>query len=504
MPSLIEAFARLGQPWPFFLMMLGTSLGVIVGAVPGLTGAMLIALTLPLTFAMSYEGGHLDALTLLISMYTGSISGGLITATLLKIPGTPASMMTTLDAYPLAASGRPGRALGLGITASFVGGMVSCGFLFALARPMAEISLLLRPFDFFALIVMALALISSVSGGSLSRGAFAALLGVIARLPGTNPATGEVRWTGGITQLDDGLSLLPVLIGMFAVGKVIDDMLQSEGEFNPQPVQGRQMMMSLADWRRYFWNLLRSSLIGSWVGILPGVGANIGSAIAYGTARNFSRDPEKFGQGAEEGVIASEAANNATVGGALIPLISMGVPGSVIDAILLGALTIHRIQPGPMLFNERPVAVYTMMGAFLLSNIFMFVFMLLTARWVAKLIYVPRAVLAPCILVFCVAGSFALNNRMFDVWVMLAAGVAGFVMERCKIPLAPFVIGFVLAPLAEQSLGEGLQKSGGDYTPLLLHPVSSILLLIAIIMLFWPVVPDAWKPWKKAALGSGN
>jgi len=498
MPALVEAFSRLNQPWPFFLMMLGTALGVVVGAVPGLTGAMLIALTLPLTFAMTYDGGHLDALTLLISMYTGSISGGLITATLLKIPGTPASMMTTLDAYPLAAGGRPGRALGLGITASFTGGMISCAFLFALARPMAEVSLLLRPFDYFALIVMALALISSVSGGSLARGALAGLLGVLARLPGTNPATGEVRFTGGITQLDDGLSLLPVLIGMFAVGKVVEDMLKGREELKPQPVAGSDMLMSLADWRRNFWNLLRSSLLGSWVGILPGVGANIGSAIAYATARNFSGTPEKFGHGAEEGVVASEAANNATVGGALIPLISMGVPGSVIDAILLGALTIHRIQPGPMLFNERPVAVYTMMGAFLLSNIFMFVFMLVMARWVAKLIYVPRAVLAPCILVFCVAGSFALNNRMFDVWVMLAAGVAGFVMERAKIPLAPFVIGFVLAPLAEQSLGEGLQKSGGDYGPLLFHPVSSLLLLVAVALLLWPMLPAAWKPWTAA------
>lgn len=500
MDGFFAAFRYLLTPLPFCWMMLGTSLGIVVGAVPGLTGAMLIALTLPLTFNMPSA----DALVLLVSMYVGSISGGLITATLLRMPGTPASMMTTLDGYPMAQRGEPGRALGLGITASFVGGLISWGFLVVLSQPMAEYSLKLDAFDTFSLVCMALVLIASVAGDSLVRGILSGLLGIFLSMPGLSPATGKPRLTFGWSELDDGLSLLPVLIGLFAVGQIIHDVINLEEAPRSVGVSRRGMFLRWHQWKEQAVNLIRSSVVGTWIGILPGIGANIGSVVAYSLAKNFSNKPEEFGQGCDSGIVASEAANNATVGGALIPLVAMGIPGSVIDAILLGALVIHNLQPGPLLFRDNPDVVYTIMVTVLLANFFMFVFMLATANWLARLIHVPKWLLIPIILVFCVVGAYALNNRMFDVWVMLALGLFGFALDRLRIPLAPFVIGFVLGSEAERNLSEGLMLSGGSYTPLL-NPArpAFYFLLISAGLFFWPIF-RAFQQRRKAAAPSGE
>lgn len=470
-------------PMPLLYLLLGTALGISVGAVPGLTGAMLIALTVPLTFTMNAA----DALILLVSMYVGSISGGLISATLLRMPGTPASIMTTLDGYPLARSGQAGRALGLGITASFVGGLVSWVFLVLLTETMARYAVKLGPFEMFALVMMALVLIASVSEGSVSKGIFSGLLGMLCTMPGASPSDGHLRWTFGFPELSGGLKLLPVLVGLFAVSQVIRDILHIDAQPEAVRVDRRGLFMTLKDYREQAVNMLRSSVIGTWVGILPGIGANIGSVMAYSAAKNASSEPEEFGKGSESGIVASEAANNATVGGALIPLVAMGIPGSVIDAILLGALVIHGLQPGPELFARQPEAVYTMMVTVLIANIAMLLLMTLSVRQLARLTSVPRAYLLPIVMVFCVVGSYALAQRTFDVGVMLAFGLVGFVMERIGLPLAPFVIGFVLAPVAEHKLSAGLMSSGGSYLPLVTRPVTLVFLLIAVGLLVWPV-----------------
>ncbi len=472
--DILASLEFLISPAVLSLVALGTILGVVVGAIPGLTGAMLIALTLPLTFSMSGE----LALVFLVSMYVGSVSGGLITATLLRMPGTPASVMTTLDGYPMAKAGQAQRAITLGVAASFVGGMISWGFLVLLARPMADWSTRLGSFDYFALVLMAMALIAAVAGQSLSKGLFSGALGVLTAMPGASPATGEIRLTMGFQELDDGFKLLPVLIGVFAVSQIIH---------NIRTIDARPERMSLgqvqppnwADIKTHWGNLLRSSLIGTWIGVLPGIGANIGSISAYAAAKSLSKAPERFGKGSEEGIVASEAANNATVGGALIPLIALGVPGSVIDAILLGALVIHGLQPGPLLFEQNPEAVQAIVGAMFLANIMMVVFVLATVRWLSRLADIPKALLIPVILTFCVVGSYALSNRIFDVWVMLAFGIVGFALERLDIPLAPFVIGLVLAPLAEEHLSAGLMQSGGSYAPLFASPIALIFTLLS-------------------------
>jgi putative tricarboxylic transport membrane protein len=486
--GLLGALGLLLTPWPFFLTLLGTALGITVGAIPGLTGAMLIALTLPLTFYMQ----PVHAVILLVSMYVGAISGGLITATLLRMPGTPASVMTTFDGYPMARAGRPGRALGLGIGASFVGGLISWIALLLLAKPLSIIATRFGPFEYFTLILMAMVLIASVSQGSLVKGLISGFFGMLVSMPGVDPSTGAPRLTWDYYMLNSGLKLLPVLIGVFAVSQIIADIVDLNRKTERVEMSGRGIVMSLRDWKEQAFNLIRSSVIGTWVGILPGVGASIGSVLAYTTAKNMSKTPQKFGRGSEEGIVASEAANNATVGGALIPLIAMGIPGSVIDAILIGALMIHSIQPGPTLFLTNADVVWAMIAACLVSNILMFVLMTGTVGYVSRLMYVPRTMLLPVIMVFCVVGTYALDNTMFDVWVMLGFGVLGFMLERAKIPLGPFVIGFVLAPLAEAKLRSGLMMTAGSLEPMFTRPLPVLFLLIALGLLVWSLYGD-WK-----------
>jgi putative tricarboxylic transport membrane protein len=261
-------------------------------------------------------------------------------------------------------------------------------------------------------------------------------------------------------------------------------------------VSSKGILMSLSDFKSQAVNLIRSSVIGTGVGILPGIGASIGSVIAYTAAKNMSRTPEKFGTGSEEGIVASEAANNATVGGALIPLIAMGIPGSVIDAILIGALMIHSIQPGPTLFLTNADIVWGMVAACLLANILMYILMTSSVKYIAGLMYMPRSFVLPVVMVFCVIGSYALNNTMFDVWTMLIFGVIGFLLERGKFPLGPFVIGFVLAPLAEEKLRSGLMMTAGDPSPIITRPMPAIFTLIAIVLLVWPLYSD-WRRNKK-------
>ena len=488
MTDLLAGLSFVLTPLPLFYCALGTFLGIVVGAIPGLTGAMLIALTLPLTYYMPPT----EAVTLLIGMYTGGVTGGLITATLLRMPGTPSNIMTTFDGFPLARAGQPGRALGLGIGASFFGGMLAWVALVLLAKPLSIIATRFGPFEIFTLVMMAMVLIASVSQGSLVKGLISGLLGMLVSMPGVDPSAGQPRLTWDVHQLNSGLKLLPVLIGVFAVSQIIADIVEIDRRYERVKVAGRGILMSWRDWKAQAVNLVRSSLIGTWVGLLPGVGASIGSVIAYTTAKNMSKTPERFGKGSEEGIVASEAANNATVGGALIPLIAMGIPGSVIDAILIGALMIHSIQPGPTLFLTNGDVVWAMIAACLVSTVLMFAIMTASVGMVARLSLLPKSFLLPVIMVFCVVGAFALDNTMFDVWVMLAFGLVGFFLERAKIPLGPFVIGFVLAPLAEAKLRTGLMMTAGSITPIFTRPLSLLFLLIAVVMLVWPLYGE-WR-----------
>ncbi len=491
---MIDAFVALFSFWPLTYLTIGVALGIIVGSIPGLTASMLIALSLPLTFYMS----SVDAMTLLIGMYVGGISGGLIAATLLRMPGTPASIMTTFDGFPMAQQGQGERALALGITASVVGGLISWVFLAVLSPPLADLALQFGPWEYFTMVLMALVMLASLSQGSMVKGLIAACLGMILAMPGIDPSIGQLRLTFGVDQMMGGLNLLPVLIGTFAISQILKDIINIEQRLAQVRVAKGRIAIKAKDFITHGPNLLRSSVIGTWVGILPGIGGNIAAMLAYATAKSVSRTPNKFGTGHEGGVVAAETANNASVGGALVPLITMGIPGSVVEAILIGALIIHNLQPGPLLFTTNPEVAYGVIASYLVANLIMAVMMLTAVGWIARLMYVPRAYLLTAILLFCVVGTFALNNRFFDVWVMLAFGLIGFALEYAKVPLGPFVIGFVLSPIAEEQLRSGMMMANGNIFALFERPFAATFFAVSILTLCWPLY-QGWRQQQKAA-----
>lgn len=482
--TLADAFLQLFTLKAFAIMLGGVALGISVGVLPGITAGMLMALTLPFTYHMT----SVEAVSLLIAMFVGGVSGGLITATLMRIPGEPNAIMTCLDGYQLARRGKPGRALGLGNSASLVGGTLSWIALVLLTPPLAGVAVAFGPFENFAVIMLALILIASLSEGSFLKGLSAGLLGMLVSYPGIDESSGIVRLTFGVKALEGGFNSLPVILGMFAVSQVVADALNIEGSASAIKATMRGMFVSLRDYVVHGWNMLRSSLIGIWIGILPGVGATVASIVAYTTAKNLSKQPEQFGTGSEEAIVAAESANNAITGGTLIPILTLGIAGGLTDSILLGALVIHNHQPGPLLYKNNPEVVNAIFATHLVAHLAMFALMTFGIVFFARLVKLPRAYVLPMVIVFSVLGAFGLNNRPFDIWVMRGFGLLGVLLELAKVPLAPFVVGLVLAPVAEAELRSGLMASAGSFMPLIERPIACALLVLSAGLFAWPFV----------------
>jgi putative tricarboxylic transport membrane protein len=347
---------------------------------------------------------------------------------------------------------------------------------------------------------MALILISSLSEGSFLKGLSAGLLGMLVSYPGIDESSGIMRLTFGFTALEGGFNSLPVILGMFAVSQVVADALNIEGNASAIKATMRGIFMSLRDYVVHGWNMLRSSLI--WIGILPGVGATVASIVAYTTAKNLSRKPEDFGTGSEEAIVAAESANNATTGGTLIPILTLGISGGLTDSVLLGALVIHNLQPGPLLFKNNPEIVNTIFATHIVAHLAMFALMTFGIVLFARLIQVPRAFVLPMVIVFSVLGAFGLNSRPFDIWVMLGFGLLGVLLELAKVPLAPFVVGLVLAPVAESELRSGLMASAGSFMPLIERPVACTMLVLSAGLFVWPFV-RVWRG-KRSTIHSAN
>lgn len=312
---------------------------------------------------------------------------------------------------------------------------------------------------------------------------------MLAAVPGLDSITAQLRLDFGFPQMSAGFDVLSVLIGVFAVTQLLADAVPERVDAVRIKLTGASVMLRFSDLRRHGWNLLRSSVIGTWIGILPGIGGSVGSIVAYASAKNLSRTPELFGTGHEAGIVASETANNATIGGALVPLLTMGIPGSIIDVFLIAALILHDLQPGPLLFVNSPEIAYGFMSSMFISNVVMLLVMLGSIRWLARVIEVPKAYLLPVLLMFCVVGTFAVNNRLFDVWVMLAFGLVGLLFRALQIPAAPFIVGFILMPMAERNLRTALITSDGKLASFLGHPVAVGLILVAVAVLIWPFMP---------------
>jgi putative tricarboxylic transport membrane protein len=438
----------------------------------------------------------INALVLLVSMYVGGVTGSQITAILFSIPGTPASIVTTFDGFQMAKQGKPQQALAFGVMASFVGGLISWLFLAVISQPLARLALKFSPFDYFALVMMALVLMASISQGSLIKGLLSGFLGILVALPGLDPSSAQLRLDFGFNQMAGGFSLLPVLIGVFALGTILPEIIKAGRAQKIVHQKIGLITIAFNDFKDQYLNLIRSSIVGTWIGILPGIGASVASMVSYTIAKSFSKKPEKYGRGIKDGIIASEAANNASIGGALIPLVAMGIPGSVVDAILLAALLLHGLQPGPLLFSTSPEMAWSIIATAFVANLVMLLIMVTCAGFVARLVKIPKHYLFPVIITFCVLGTYAVNNRIFDVWVMVGFGIVGCLMSFGNVPRGPFIIGFILAPVAETRLRSGLMASQGSLLPLVTKPLTVCLLLISLFFLVWPFYQQ-WKTRNK-------
>lgn len=479
----VDAAGVLLDPVIVAAIAFGTVLGLIFGALPGLTATMGIALLLPLTFGMDPVAG----MGMLLGVYCGAISAGAIPATLLNIPGTPSSVATTLDAYPMARNGEPGRALGLCVVASLIGGLISVAILASMAPLIADVALRFSAVEYFALGLFGLTIIASVSDGFV-KGLIAGLIGILISLIGIDSLTGVVRLTAGIPELIGGVEFMPALIGLFALSQIIADMTTRD----PMAGAGERVRVhnayprireTLAKWK--IWS--SSSLIGALVGAIPGAGGSIASFLAYDTAKRISKTPEKFRQGHDEGVIATESANNGMTGGALIPMMTLGIPGDAAAAILMGGLLIHGLQPGPMLFQDHAQIAYGIIVAFLLANLFMFAFQSFGIKLFVRVLQIPRSFLMPFILVMCVLGGYAVSGSLSSAWILLFFGVFGYFLNRHGFSVAPVVLGMILGYMVESNFRRGMTMHDGDWTVFLTRPISACFLALALLSIALPL-----------------
>ncbi|SDJ16493.1 tripartite tricarboxylate transporter permease [Aliiruegeria lutimaris] len=450
-------------PMFFALTAFGVMVGIVFGAIPGMTATMALAVCLPMTYGLDLTNG----LALLLGLYVGGISGGLVPAILLNIPGTPSSITTTFDGYPMTQKGQGERALKVGISSSLFGGLFSAVILFLFAPTLADVAIKFSYIEKFLIILFALTVIASLSQ-RLLVGLFSGALGIWFALIGTYDITdggnGEYRLLPDflVNYLDSGFSLLPVLIGMFGLGTILQEAENGVREEAVDSVKFQKgAKFSFSIFKGQFVNLFRSSSIGTFVGMLPGVGGSAASVLSYTQAKNFSREPDKLGTGEPEGVIASESANNGLTGGALIPLLSLGIPGDSTTAVLIGAFTLQGIQLGPLFIGENTVTWDVMMVSLVFANLVMFMVMFFAIRHIAKVVMVPKFLLYPGILMMCVVGAYAINyGVMFDVWTLLIFGVFAWLGQKVGLEIAPFIIGFILGGQAEIYFVKSLESFG--------------------------------------------
>ncbi|MDQ2081489.1 tripartite tricarboxylate transporter permease [Xanthobacteraceae bacterium Astr-EGSB] len=484
---LTAGLSLLIQPLPLLMIVVGTIVGIVVGVIPGLTATMAIAIAVPMTFVMDAMPG----LALLIAVYVGGMTGGLVSAVLLRIPGTPASIATCFDGYPMAARGEPGRALGYGVFASFLGGGFSYIVLLTMAPMVAMQAVKLTYFDIFSIVMCAMVMIADTSQGSLLKALIAGFVGMLIGIVGPDPISGVARLTFGWSELSGGFAESSVLIGLFAMSQLLVEMHKVNARCPDFNVNYRNIIPKWRDLLESWGNLLRSSLIGTVIGIIPGVGASTASLIAYNQAKLASREPEKFGTGVKDGIIASEAANNAVTGGAMVPLLTLGLPGCPVAALMLSGLIIKDLQPGPALFSNNPGIVYGFFLAFILANFVMFFMMIAFIKPFAMVLKVPKYLLIPPILSLCAFGAYISNNRMMDVWVLVAFGLVAYFAEKNGYSLGSLVLGVILGPIAELQLRRGLSASD-SFLPLLTSPISAIFLAIALVILALSLYHD-WR-----------
>lgn len=492
--QLLGGFASIASLETLLLMLVGTFGGLIIGALPGLSAFTALAIMLPFTFGMNPISG----LCFLVSVYVGGSSGGLISAVLLGIPGTPSSIATCFDGYPMAQQGKSKTALSAAIIASFVGGIFGAIVLSFIGPYIAQFALKLSSYDYFGIILFALTTVSSLAGKNMVKGLMACLLGVCLACVGTDGLSSVYRYTFGITKLSNGFSLVPVLIGLFAVSQIMatarDKASQKSLDFSGTN-QNEGARFTFKDYFKRIKMIIPVSLMGLLIGVLPGLGGNISNLMAYSYAKKTSKHPETFGKGEVDGIIASETANNATVGGAMIILLTLGIPGDNATSIILAGFQMNDIAPGPLLFKTQGELVYAILAGFVVANILFFVMEYFGLSIFTKMLSIPSMLLLPIVIVCCFVGSYCANNNTLDIFIMVVFGIIGYILKEHEFPLAPMVVGFILAPMLELYLRRSLMKTDGQWLPIISSPIAAICIFATVFTIGYSI----YKAVKKQA-----
>ncbi|MCI6176328.1 tripartite tricarboxylate transporter permease [bacterium] len=493
MASYLGALLTVLQPANFIPMVLCCVVGCILGAIPGLSGGLGITLILPMTFALTKE----MSFSMLLGMYVGGISGSFIAAVLVGIPGSAASIATCYDGYPMTKNGKAGRALTIGIVGSFIGTFVSIIVATVASTLIADLALLLGPWEYFSLCLMAITMVVGLSNGSIYKGLLAAFIGLWMSTVGADMVTNQLRFTFHNTNLYGGINVVCMLMGTFALQQVATGYAKGQQDMPEVDASGlKGFGLTIRDFIDNAKTIITSLLIGLGIGFLPGMGSGISNIMAYGQAKKMSKEPEKFGTGVDAGVWATEVANNAGVGGALIPLMALGIPGDGTCVLLLSAMTIHGLTAGPMFIKQNPDLANLIFVAVALSAIFIFIVELLTKRWFPMLLKVPYHYLYSAILMIAFMGAFSSSTSMFSVYMVLAFGLLGIVMDIFQIPMTPLMLSFILGGKIESYFRMGCSYAKGDLTSFVTRPISLIFILIAVYSVVGPIISKLLKSRK--------
>ncbi|MDQ4053891.1 MAG: tripartite tricarboxylate transporter permease [Actinomycetota bacterium] len=480
--NLLLGFETALTPENLFWCFVGVFMGTVIGVLPGLGSTTGVAVLLPLT--MSFE--PVTALIMLAGIYYGSQYGGTITSVLISTPGEASSVVTTLDGYQMARQGRAGAALSIAAIGSFVAAIISLFLLILLAPPFAQFALRFGPPEMLAVMVLGLATIISFAGDNRVLGLLMALVGLLIACVGVDTGSGTSRFTFDSIYLLSGIPFVEVMIGLFAVGEVLNQI--HEGAAKPIKAGFKELMITKADIMRSRGAILRGSFLGFGFGVLPGAGSTLASFMAYGIEKNVSKNKDEFGKGAIEGVAAPESANNAAANANFVPTLTLGIPGGATTAVLLGAFLVNGIQPGPLLFDEQPTLVWGLIASFFIGNVILLALNLPLAPVFAQILRVPYGYMYPLILLTSFVGAYSIQNNMFSVWVVLIFGIVGYFMKRLDLPMAPLVLGLVLGPLFEKALVQTSAIGDGSLAILLDRPIAMVVLGLALLQIAAPAV----------------
>ncbi|MFQ3837863.1 tripartite tricarboxylate transporter permease [Staphylococcus pseudoxylosus] len=493
---LKDSFLTIIEPTNIMLVVLGLLVGIFLGALPGIGSSMAIVLALPFTYFLDV----LPAIAFLSTIYVGSAYGGSITAILFNTPGTPEAVATTFDGHPMSQQGKSKKALGLAISSSAFGGIFAVILMFSLASILSEVAFKIHASEYFALAILGMTVISALGTSNMVKAIISGLIGIFISTIGLDPLTATDRFTFNILELMNGIDYIPIMIGAFALGEVFSQVTNNKPQNLNTSSKLSQGVFKFKDFFVYKWTALKSATIGSLLGILPGTGGAIASFVSYGVAMKTDKNPEEFGKGKAEGVVAPETSNNAAAGVSMIPTLILGIPGSPTTAVILAALVLQGVQPGPQLMADQPILLYSIFLAMLFASVMTLVAGRAGVQVFTLLLKAPYSIIATFIIILSLLGAYATNNDLLNVWIMLLFGVVGYLMKIYHFSIASLILGIVLGPLMETSLRRHLLINNGEFLSLFHSPITVILLVISVLIIVVPIIMDK----KKAKSSNSN